>query len=145
MATDVSSGKFKHLILQLNHWNRPASVAACIKNELEIDEFFCFTLGKREDIQQAMFHLVLEKTKLDYAHNVIRNLDLEMREFDYFLATDSDLILMPKGCHVMLFEVIKQKLQRQKRNFSRGPNIQSYWFQVRILNIHSILYPTFKC
>jgi hypothetical protein len=64
LATQLSSSKFKNLLIQLKYWNGPASVAVYIGKLEDVDTFFNFREQNRPFLRDASFHLVLEKTAI---------------------------------------------------------------------------------
>eukprot|EP00980_Cylindrotheca_fusiformis_P002301 scaffold535_cov65-Cylindrotheca_fusiformis.AAC.3 len=107
LTTHLSHTKFQSLLLQLQYWNGPASVAVYIKEETEIDLLFDFLDKHEQDVRQASFHIVMEKTsQLQYPFNTLRQATLDGVESDYFLAMDVDLIPLPQNCHRNLTETL---------------------------------------
>jgi hypothetical protein len=116
LASHLSTQKFKNLLIQLKYWNGPASIAVYIKNEKDIDTFYSFTEKKRQQLVNVSFHLVMEKTDMQYPHNILRNVAMETIETEYFLAMDVDLIPMPEGCHDGILEIIRKNATRAKNS-----------------------------
>jgi hypothetical protein len=109
LVTQLSSSKFKTLLVQLKYWNGPASVAVYIGSLEDVDKFFNFVEQNRPLIRDASFHLVLEKTtKLAYPTNVLRQVAMDAVESNYFLAMDVDLIPLPPDCHSHLMSTFSR-------------------------------------
>lgn len=103
LATHLSAKKFNSLFIQLKYWNGPASVAVYIKRVEQVDYVFTFMKQNPQFLQDASFHLVLEKpAKLPYPVNLLRQVAMETIESDYFLAMDVDHIPLPIDCHSKL-------------------------------------------
>ncbi|KAL3929666.1 MAG: hypothetical protein SGBAC_012110 [Bacillariaceae sp.] len=110
VATHITTNKLPILLTHLEYWNGPASVAVYLKTQRHIQEFFSFYQASIPLLQEVSFHFVLEKTDLQYPHNILRNVAIETVECDYFLAIDVDFIPMPKGkCHSHIRALIQDK------------------------------------
>jgi hypothetical protein len=117
LATQLSTSKLRNLLVQLQYWNGPVSVAVYISRLEDIDILFNFTEQNRPFIHQTSFHLVLEKTQnLLYPTNILRNVALEAIESDYFLALDVDHIPLPHNCHDKLVHVLSRIESDNKQN-----------------------------
>jgi len=99
-AVHISAQKDKldNLLVCLEHWGGPASVAAYISSEEDIAELEAFLRKNRDGpLARTSLHVVLERSfdqsnKPFYPHNMLRNLAFEQVVGDYFLALDGDLI-----------------------------------------------------
>eukprot|EP00980_Cylindrotheca_fusiformis_P001618 scaffold363_cov56-Cylindrotheca_fusiformis.AAC.37 len=118
LATHSTHTKLKNLLLQLKYWNGPASVAVYIKEESEIDLLFDFLEVHEQEVRQASFHIVMEKTsELQYPFNILRQVALDGVESNYFLAMDVDFIPLPQNCHGNLTETLSRINITNKSNY----------------------------
>jgi hypothetical protein len=104
LATHMTTNKFKVLLTQLKYWKGPASVAVYVKSKAGLENFFNFRQENRPLLRNVSFHFVMEKTRMAYPHNILRNLAMESIESYYFLALDVDFIPMPEGSHDKLVQ-----------------------------------------
>lgn len=120
LATHVSGHKFDVLLIQLDRWAGPASVAVYLTSAQEISTFFSFVARYRQErLRQTTFHVALEQRassspssstedeKPLYPHNILRNVALETIESDYFVALDVDFIPSPNA-HDQLMHYLHQ-------------------------------------
>jgi hypothetical protein len=77
-----------------------------IQNQDDIHRFTEFLRESETDLTTTTFHIVMEKTRLGYPHNVLRNLVLEHLKSDYFVAMDADFVTSPDA-HGNLYSLIR--------------------------------------
>jgi len=99
LATHTSTSKLTNLYQQWKYWMGPASVAIYIKHEDDLLILANFATQNAALLRDTSFHLVMEKTNLNYPANILRNVAMEGIESSYFVAMDVDLIPLPKNCH----------------------------------------------
>jgi glycosyltransferase-like protein LARGE len=68
--------------------------------------------------QNTQIHIVLEKTKLPYPHNVMRNLVMDRLQSDYFVALDADFVTNPNA-HDSLLKLIQTNENVRQRLHSK--------------------------
>ncbi len=104
LVLHLNVNKFHVLLTSLKYWSGPASVAVYLTTEEDVHVFFGFVEAKRDLLREASFHLILEKRpdeKWPYAHNILRNVAIDMVESDYFAAFDVDFIPSPRLHHYL--------------------------------------------
>jgi hypothetical protein len=106
LATHASAAKLEQLATQVQRWGGPVSVALYLGSPEDIATFLEFYEASGDRLQQASFHVVMEKSSLKYPHNVMRNMALDNVESDYFLALDVDF-MTSVDCHEKLHTLIK--------------------------------------
>eukprot|EP00980_Cylindrotheca_fusiformis_P024132 scaffold11561_cov151-Cylindrotheca_fusiformis.AAC.5 len=106
LVTQMNAKKFPNYLIQIEKWNGPASVAIYIRGPHDVNRFFYFLNRKKNALSKTTFHLVVERTKLSYPTNVLRNVALEAVETNYFVALDVDLIPYPQDCHDKMVAVL---------------------------------------
>jgi len=102
LSTHLSTHKLTRLYQQWKYWMGPASVAIYIKHEDDLLRLANFTTQNAALLRDTSFHLVMEKTNLNYPANILRNVAMEGIESVYFVAMDVDFIPLPKNCHSKL-------------------------------------------
>jgi hypothetical protein len=114
MITHISaSSRLNNLLIQIRWWNGPVAVAVYIKSKQEIDDFLEF-IPKLLATQSTQIHIVLEKTKMAYPHNVMRNLVMDQLQSDYFVALDADLVTNPNAHDSLLMLIQTNENVRQR-------------------------------
>jgi hypothetical protein len=108
MITHTSSNRYNNLLTQIQWWNGPTDVAVYIHKQDDIHRFTEFLLESEADLTTTTFHIVMEKTRLGYPHNVLRNLVLEHLKSDYFVAMDADFVTSPDA-HGNLYSLIRNQ------------------------------------
>jgi hypothetical protein len=118
MITHISaSSRLNNLLIQIRWWNGPVAVAVYIKSKQEIDDFLEF-VPKLLATPNTQIHIVLEKTKLPYPHNVMRNLVMDQLQSDYFVAIDADFVTNPNA-HDSLLKLIQTNENVRQRLHSK--------------------------
>jgi hypothetical protein len=118
MITHGSGGnRLNNLLIQIRWWNGPVAVAVYIKSKKEIDDFLQF-IPKLLATQSTQIHVVLEKTKLQYPHNVMRNLVMDHLQSDYFVALDADFVTNPNA-HDSILKLIQTSKNVRRRLHSK--------------------------
>jgi hypothetical protein len=122
MITHISVGssvgsRLNNLLVQIRWWNGPVAVAVYIKSQQEIDNFLEF-IPRLLATQSTQIHIVLEKTKLPYPHNVMRNLVMDQLQSDYFVALDADFVTNPNA-HDSLLKLIQTSENVRQRLHSK--------------------------
>ncbi len=116
LATHISVNKLDTLLIQIERWGGPASVAVYFTSPDEIHVFLSFLRKHLEGLRKVTFHVVLEHglspnyLKHWYPHNILRNVALENIESDYFVALDVDFIPSPYA-HDQLLQYLQGNMQ----------------------------------
>ena len=97
LTTHGTVSKLGRLLTQIAWWHGPVSAAIYIAGPTDIGAFVDFVDAHRGPLRATTFHVLMEKTKLLYPHNALRNLALEHAESDYFLALDGDFVPPPEA------------------------------------------------
>ena len=106
LTTHGTVSKLGQLLTQIAWWHGPVSAAIYIAGPTDIGAFVDFVDAHRGPLRATTFHVLMEKTKLLYPHNALRNLALEHAESDYFLALDGDFV-PPPDAHAGLAGLIR--------------------------------------
>ena len=118
LVTHGSVAKLKRMVLQLQQWNGPASIALYLSTPEDIDTFVDFYTTHRVELDQAWIHVLLEHPNdLGYPHNRLRNIALDHATTGFFLAMDVDFIT-PHNCYERAMELIHShsRIRRSLRN-----------------------------
>ena len=105
VAVHLSPKKLYRFYIMSQRWGGPVSASVYISKEEDISEFLSFVETNEHELSHVSFHVIMEKTTMDYCHNKLRQLAIKAVDTEYFLILDVDFVTMPKG-HVQLRSLI---------------------------------------
>jgi hypothetical protein len=106
----ATPSKLARFLFLLHRWDGPSSVAVYVSSPEEITTFTNFCRDNIKKLVNADFHLMLEKTELDYPQNRLRELILQHTRSDYFVALDVDF-MPPTKAHERLRNLIRSDVK----------------------------------
>lgn len=116
VVVHASVTKLQRLLFLIDRWGGPVSASVYFKKESEIATFANFYMEHAYTFRFAEFHIMMEVTKYEYPHNILREMALTASDSDYFLALDVDFVTTPNastGLHTLIRtdEILRKRLQ----------------------------------
>jgi hypothetical protein len=97
VVVHADTQRLNRLLFFIERWGGPVSASLYLKRQEDIETLVDFYTSHMDSLKLTEIHIMMEETKDEYPHNILRNMALQYVESEYFLALDADFVATPNA------------------------------------------------